>query len=119
MTSGFDESPSYVTRVLQVVQRYLVLVGVFIGITIVSTILVIVGFVLIVTLATRFEDTRHQMCRGFEDVAVKALAPLTPPAGAAATTIDSYRNGNAQKAAILREIQSDLDAHSGCRVTLR
>lgn len=112
------EATPYAVRLAKIMERNLRLVGVFIGVCILTAVFSGIGFFIIIQASARLDSTKNQMCAGFEDVAEKALSPFQPPANATAEQLNSYRNVNIQKDARLAALARELRAHSSCNVSI-
>ncbi len=112
------EGTAYAVRLSKIVEKWLVWVGVFIGMTILTTLISIVGFFLVINTQNHVDQTKAQVCAGFDDVVTAALTPLAPPPNATPEQLASYTNANAQKAARIVAIEHELSSHSDCHVAV-
>ncbi len=112
------EGTAYAVRLSRIMERWLVWVGVFIGMTILTTLISIVGFFLVIRTQSGIDQTKAQVCAGFDDVVAAALTPLSPPPNATPEQLSSYANANVQKAARIRAIERELSDHSDCHVSV-
>lgn len=113
----FETTP-YAVRLAKITERWLMWVGAFIMVSILTAVFSGIGFLIIVQAKSSLDNTKQQMCSGFEDVIEKALTPLSAPPNATPDQLASYKNANAQKAKRIREIKGELAAHSNCNVSI-
>lgn len=114
---SYDATP-YALRLSKITEKYLVLIGVFICICVVSMGLSAIGFFIVIEAKSGIDQTKQQMCAGFEDVVEKALTPLKAPKDASLAVVQSYQNANAQKLLRIKDIKGELAAHSSCTVSI-
>lgn len=116
-TQEQSDGATYFT-LARVTQKYLLLIGTFIGLMLGVIVLVVAGFFVILKIVNDVDASTSRMCQGFEDVTEKALTPLKPPPDATPQQRESYAFSNAQKRARIKAISGELLDHAGCKVSI-
>lgn len=102
----------------KITKKYLVIVGAFIRISVVSMILSVIGFFIVIEDQAGLDRTQRQVCAGFEDVVEKALTPLDPVPDPTPEQLEINQHASAQKLERMKDIKKELYAHSDCKVSI-